>query len=171
MRGRISKTKVYIITITLYHAYRQHEEITDEHTEELIKMKRQSEADKVDLFSLKMGEEKLLSKLKDLEKELTATKSELSQATKQTDSQQKQLSLVNIENEGLRNQVSGLSKQYQSLLSENENIKNNLFDERQKVIEIQQSEASLKLNLEKYTREINHMNQVAHKSERNAQAT
>ena len=120
-------------------------------------------------LNCRANEEKYLLKVKELEAQLMNVKNENTQIKKQAESYQKQLNFANLEIESLNSQNAVLSKQYQGLLDENEDIKNELFDNRQQIISYQQQETSLKLSLEKYTRELTQMQAMMNRSDKSYQ--
>ena len=72
-----------------------------------------------------------------------------------------------IENESLQSQISNVSSQYKLLLNESEKLKDDLFEAKQDLIELRQQDMNSKLIIEKYSRDINHLQSIIKKSEKN----
>lgn len=63
--------------------------------------------------------------------------------------------------------MKAVNAQYQNIMHENEKIKRELYEAKQEIFNMKQQEMSGQMNIEKYTREIAHLQMQLDRSEKN----
>ena len=110
--------------------------------------------------------DQLAIKVKELESENKRLKTKNEETTKRLHDQKQDYNLLLLENESLQNQIASVSSQYKILLNENEKTKDSLFEVKQELIELRQQEMNSRLIIERYSRDINHLQSIITKSEK-----
>lgn len=113
----------------------------------------------------------MLQKMKELENENERLKTVGTGSSKSTGSSRRLMDkaqdrFITIENEGLQNQISGMNSQYETIVTENHKLKEELLAMKREILELKQEEMNSKLNIEKYSRNINQLNSMLQKSEK-----
>jgi hypothetical protein len=146
---------------------RDRDDIIEKKEEEISRLRKQIDADRSEISYLRGVEDRMTLNIKELNyvtNDLTAKNGELIKILEERD---QKISMIQIENDNIKNQNNNIRNQYSNLMEENEDLKRDTFNLKERSLEAENDFRAAQLQVDKMKSEIKQLRDALRRTEEN----